>query len=114
VKYVKDILSDVKRGKYDDLLVLSKSISKKLDEYKVNAQHVKALRDALSEGYVSEDFKQYGIIHYVICKGNKPKMVGATGGEEIDYDYYIRNQLKPIVSRLGIQLERNASIDTFF
>jgi len=115
-EYARKVIDDMKRGKYDDMLVLSKSVSKGLEEYKVNAQHVKALRDAIEKGLVTEDFKKYGVIHYVICRKGVPKIVDFVKKGEIDYTYYEKNQIMPILKRLGIFVseDKTEKIEKFF
>ncbi len=89
--YVKKFITDLKKGKYDDLLVYKKSIRKSLAEYtKTTPPHVKA-------GRILE--KKLGglpsnIIEYVMTE-NGPEPVDYTTGA-IDYEHYIEKQLKPI------------------
>ena len=115
-EYARKVIDDMKCGKYDDMLVLSKSVSKGLEEYKVNAQHVKALRDAIEKGLVTEDFKKYGVIHYVICRKGVPKIVDFVKKGEIDYTYYEKNQIMPILKRLGIFVpeDKTEKMEKFF
>lgn len=87
--YIKDFTSDLKKGKYDDLLVYRKALRKKLSSYtKTTPPHVKAARKL--------DELKSNIIDYVITiNGPEPiQKISST----IDYDHYIEKQIKPLAN----------------
>jgi DNA polymerase-2 len=89
--YVKNFIKDLKSGKYDDMLVYRKSISKPLNEYtKTTPPHVKAARmlDKLTSS----------LIQYVMTiEGPEPleKLK-----HKPDYEHYIDKQLRPIADTI--------------
>lgn len=90
-EYVKGFIKELKSGKYDDMLVYRKSLSKPLKEYtKTTPPHVKAARmlDRLTST----------IIQYVVTvEGPEPveKLK-----HKPDYEHYIDKQLKPIADTI--------------
>ncbi|HYD02963.1 MAG TPA: DNA polymerase II [Alphaproteobacteria bacterium] len=90
-EYIKKFVKDLKAGKYDDMLVYRKSISKSLKEYtKTTPPHVKAARmlDKLTSN----------IIQYVMTvEGPEPLEKLA---HKPDYEHYIDKQLKPIADTI--------------
>ena len=86
-EYVKTFVSDLKDGKYDDLLVYRKALRKDVDEYtKTTPPHVKAARK-LSK--ITSN-----IIDYVLTVDG-PEPIQKIE-HSIDYDHYIDKQIKPI------------------
>jgi DNA polymerase-2 len=90
-EYIKQFVKDLKRGKYDDLLIYKKSISKNLDEYtKTTPPHVKAARmlDKLTSN----------IIRYVVTiEGPEPVEMLT---HKPDYEHYVEKQIKPIADTI--------------
>jgi len=90
-EYIRKFVKDLKEGKYDDMLVYKKSLSKPLDEYtKTTPPHVKAARmlDKLTSS----------LIQYVVTlKGPEPieKLK-----HKPDYDHYVDKQIKPIADTI--------------
>lgn len=84
--WLREFVSNVRSGKYDDKLVYRKRLRKDVDDYTKNVpQHVRAAR-MLPE--------TSGTVYYVITKrGPVPVELKHT---DIDYDHYIEKQLKPI------------------
>ena len=86
-EYVKEFVKDLKKGKYDDLLIYRKALRKNTEDYtKTTPPHVKAARKL---GKITSN-----IIDYVITtEGPEPiQKVEHT----LDYDHYIEKQIKPI------------------
>ncbi|MGV8086330.1 MAG: DNA polymerase II [Candidatus Woesearchaeota archaeon] len=89
--YIRKFVKDLKNGKYDELLIYKKSISKSLDEYtKTTPPHVKAARmlDKLTSN----------IIQYVVTiEGPEPieKL-----SHKPDYEHYVEKQIKPIADTI--------------
>jgi DNA polymerase-2 len=96
--YVKKFIKDLQSGKYDDMLIYRKSISKPLDEYtKTTPPHVKAARmlDRLTSN----------LIQYVMTtEGPEPieKL-----RHKPDYEHYIEKQIKPIADTILFALDKN-------
>jgi DNA polymerase-2 len=84
--WLREIVSKVKTGQFDDKLVYRKRLRKDVEEYTKNIpQHVRAAR-MLPESS--------GTVYYVITKrGPIPVELKHT---DIDYGHYIEKQLKPI------------------
>jgi DNA polymerase-2 len=89
--YIKKFVKDLRLGKYDNMLVYRKSISKSLEEYtKTTPPHVKAARmlDKLTSN----------IIQYVITLEG-PQPIEKLKNKP-DYEHYIEKQLKPIADTI--------------
>jgi DNA polymerase-2 len=84
--WLKDIVSKVKNGEFDDKLVYRKRLRKDVEDYTKNVpQHVKAAR-LLGE--------TSGTVYYVITKRGPIPI--ELKHNDIDYRHYIEKQLKPI------------------
>ncbi len=85
--YIKKFVEDLKKGKYDDLLVYRKAIRKDLAAYvKTTPPHVKAARKL--------DKLTSNIIKYVMTV-NGPEPIQNIASK-IDYEHYIEKQIKPL------------------
>ncbi|MDP3918302.1 MAG: DNA polymerase II, partial [Nanoarchaeota archaeon] len=83
--FVSKFIEDLKKGKYDKMLVYKKAIRKPLEEYvKITPAHIKAARQL-------KDFKELSIEYVYTKEGIKP-LVLAKG--DYDYKHYIDKQLK--------------------
>jgi DNA polymerase-2 len=97
-EYVKKFVKDLRTGKYDDMLIYRKSISKSLNEYtKTTPPHVKAARmlDKLTSS----------LIQYVMTiEGPEPleKLK-----HKPDYEHYIEKQIKPIADTILFAYGKN-------
>lgn len=91
--YTKKFIQDIKKGKYNELLVYRKNIRKDLKDYtKSTPPHVKAARQL--------DKLESNIIEYVITvDGPEPiqKIRHA-----LDYEHYIEKQIRPIAETVLI------------
>lgn len=86
-EYVKNFVKDLKKGKYDDLLVYRKSIRKNLAEYtKTTPPHVKAAR-------MLKELKSNVIEYVMTTNGPEPLEIQK---DRLDYDHYIEKQVKPL------------------
>jgi len=111
VKYVKDVIMNLRRGnfKLEDLIIW-KSLDKDVDEYDVEAPHVAAAKKAMKAGYpITKNSK----IGYVIVKGTgklsdraEPYFM-VKDKSRIDVEYYIDKQIVPaamrILERFGVK-----------
>lgn len=97
-EYVAKFLDDLKKGKYDDLLIYKKSIRKSVDEYtKTTPPHIKAAR------LIGR--KKSGLIEYYMTE-NGPEPIENTKSR-IDYSHYIEKQIKPIADSVLIFFNKN-------
>lgn len=88
--YVKNFVKDLKDGKFDSLLVYSKSIRKDVASYvKTTPPHIKAARKLIDLGLTVSSPMKY------VMTINGPEPVGYETGS-LDYDHYIEKQIKPI------------------
>ncbi|MBU1976291.1 MAG: DNA polymerase II [Nanoarchaeota archaeon] len=90
-KFIQTFVTDLKKGKYDDLLVYRKSIRKDLSEYtKTTPPHVKAARKLELSGKKIDST----IIRYIMTEnGPEPIQIQKS---PIDYEHYIEKQIKPL------------------
>lgn len=86
-KYIADFVKDLRKGKYDEMLIYRKSIRKELHEYvKTTPPHVKAARKL--------ETLQSNLIEYVMTTdGPEPIQKHS---HPIDYEHYIKKQLGPV------------------
>lgn len=96
--YVINFVKDLKKGKYDELLVYKKELRKGIDEYtKTTPPHVKAARLL--------DKIDSTIIEYVLTeKGPEPIQKLKS---KIDYEHYAEKQLKPIADSILVFFNQN-------
>jgi DNA polymerase-2 len=89
--YIKQFVKDLKKGKYDSLLVYRKALRKDTEEYtKTTPPHVKAAR--LLDKITSN------IIDYVMTKEGPEPIQKIT--HELDYEHYIDKQIKPLADAI--------------
>jgi DNA polymerase II len=90
-EYIKKFVKDLKKGKYDDLLIYRKALRKDVHEYtKTTPPHVKAAR--LLDKITSN------IIDYVMTtEGPEPVQKQSN---KIDYEHYIEKQIKPLADSI--------------
>ncbi|MEM2131329.1 MAG: DNA polymerase domain-containing protein, partial [Candidatus Woesearchaeota archaeon] len=91
IDYIKKFVNDLKKGKYDSLLIYKKAIRKDLENYtKTTPPHVKAARKL--------DKITSNIISYVMTKDGPEPIQKIT--HSIDYEHYIEKQIKPIADSI--------------
>jgi DNA polymerase, archaea type len=89
--YIKHFIDELKKGKYDNLLVYRKALRKDTEEYtKTTPPHVKAAR--LLDKITSN------IIDYVMTKDGPEPIQKIT--HELDYEHYIDKQIKPLADAI--------------
>jgi len=102
LSYINEKIENMYKGYYDNELILTKHLTKNVEDYKVKPPHVKAYLDAKAQGWIPPEILQYNIIKYYITKGNIPKLVTLVKPNEIDYDYYYKRQIQPLLYRIGL------------
>ena len=99
----RDYVRNLRRKNVDvRKLIIWEQITKAIEEYKVNAPHVEVARRLMQDGW---RVKRGVFIGYIILKGDGPLYKRAVHYTKvdtklIDWDYYIFNQLLPVVSRV--------------
>ncbi|MEZ0345406.1 MAG: DNA polymerase II [Infirmifilum sp.] len=104
VEYVRNVIKELEEGKISlQKLVIWKTLSKNLDEYEVDAPHVRAAKLMMSHGWrVSRGSK----VGYVVVKGGEKVSEKALpffmvkSIEEVDVDYYVKRQIIPAALRI--------------
>lgn len=96
--YTISFVKELKKGKYDHLLVYRKALRKPIEEYtKTTPPHVKAAKML--------DKIESNIIEYVVTeKGPEPIQKLKS---KIDYEHYIEKQLKPIANSILVFFKQN-------
>ena len=120
VSRVREYIAKVKSGKVPlKDLVIWKTLTKELDEYKVRAPHVEAAKRLLEAGWELTLGDKVG---YVIVKGpgrlyEKAKPYVMASPDEVDTDYYVKKQVIPAAMRVlkvfGVR-ERDLTSTTLF
>jgi len=126
IKYVRDVIKKLKRKEIAfDKLIIWKTLSKSLDEYKTKSAHVTAARYLQRHGYSAPPGSQIG---FVIVKGEGKVSERAVPYQfakydDIDIDYYISKQIVPVAMRIlsvfnvtenQLLEDRQASLADFF
>jgi len=104
IDYVKKVIADLKTGKIPlDKLIIWKTLSKRIEEYSVDAPHVVAAKKLLKAGIkVSVNDK----IGYIIVKGGgkissrAEPYIFVKDPRIIDTEYYIEHQIIPAAMRM--------------
>ncbi|MBI4154471.1 DNA polymerase II [Candidatus Woesearchaeota archaeon] len=97
-KFILEFVDNLKKGKFDDLLIYKKSIRKELEEYtKITPAHVKAARK----------LKQLDSnkIEYVLTEEGPEPIQNLK--HKIDYQHYINKQIKPIADSVLTFFNKN-------
>ncbi|GEM_PF-547317 len=98
VTFIRSFVRDLKEGKYDDLLVYRKGIRKAVDSYtKTTPPHIKAARKIGRSGT--------GIIEYIQTVNGPEALEAHTS--LIDYEHYIKKQLRPIAESILVLLGKS-------
>ncbi|MEM1685534.1 MAG: DNA polymerase II [Acidilobaceae archaeon] len=103
VDYVRETIKRLREGKIDmSKLIIWKSITRKLTDYKAEQPHITAAKLMVKQGIRVEPGVKVG---YVIVKGSgqlsaraKPYFMASI--EEIDVEYYIEKQIIPAALRI--------------
>ena len=99
----RDVVNRVRSGDFSiDEVVIWEQITRDLSEYKANAPHIAVARLLSSRGW---RIRKGMFIGYVIVKGEGPLYKRAVHyldatPEMVDKEYYIKNQLLPVVARV--------------
>ncbi|MFH0752104.1 MAG: DNA polymerase II [archaeon] len=97
-KYITKFVEDLKKGKYDKLLVYRKSIRKELEDYtRTTPPHVKAARKL--------EVLDGTTIEYVITSDGPEPLQNQK--HEINYEHYIKKQLEPVADSILVFLTKN-------
>lgn len=93
-RFIEKTLQDLEARKLDDLLVLSKKLTKPIEDYQKNIPpHVKAAKILYEKLGILKRKPQYVITH----RGPIPIELPH---DDIDYDYYIDRQLAPVADSI--------------
>ena len=101
--YVMDLTKDLESAKVPkSSLVIWKTLTKRPDEYEVNAPHVEAARKMAKEGWPVSVGDKVG---FIITKKTgklyqKAEPHFKVSLDQVDYDYYVRNQIVPAAVRV--------------
>lgn len=115
--FIKDYIKNLNEGKYDDLLIYKKKITKPLSEYtKTTPPHVRAAREL-------ENFNSRTVKYVITLEGPKHIFL-INENTKYDYEHYIEKQLKGVSDDLleifGIDFDKitktknQKSLDRFF
>lgn len=101
--YVRDVIKRLKEKKIPyEQLIIWKTLTRKLEEYKVEAAHVTAAKKLLEAGGTLEVGDKIG---YIIAKGegklaDKAVPHSMANYDDIDIEYYINKQIIPAALRI--------------
>jgi DNA polymerase I len=103
IEFVRQYIADLNAKKIPlKDLIIWKTLSKPIEEYEIRAPHIEAAKKLVKEGWEIGPGDKIG---YVIVKGfgklyEKAKPYIFSSLDEIDYEYYINNQILPVASRI--------------
>ena len=101
--YVMNLTKDLKSANVPkSSLVIWKTLTKRPDEYEVNAPHVEVARKMAKEGWPVSVGDKVG---FIITKKpgklyQKAEPHFKVSLDQVDYDYYVRNQIVPAAARV--------------
>jgi DNA polymerase, archaea type len=101
--YVMNLTMDLESAKVSkSSLVMWKTLTKRPDEYEVNAPHVEVARKMAKEGWPVSVGDKVG---FIITKKSgklyqKAEPHFKVSLDQVDYEYYVRNQIVPAASRV--------------
>jgi DNA polymerase, archaea type len=101
--YVQDLTSNLKSKKLPlSSFIIWKTLTKRVEEYEVNAPHVEAAKKMAKDGWPVTAGDKVG---FVITKKpgklfQKAEPHYKVTTDEVDYDYYVRNQIVPAAARI--------------
>jgi DNA polymerase I len=102
-QYVVNLTKDLKSAKIPkSSLVIWKTLTKRPDEYEVNAPHVEVARKMAKEGWTVSVGDKVG---FIITKRSgklyqKAEPHFKVSLDQVDYDYYVNNQIVPAAARV--------------
>ncbi|RLI23036.1 DNA polymerase II, partial [Candidatus Bathyarchaeota archaeon] len=103
VEKARDLIAEVKAGKVPlRELVIWKAITRPIEEYRVRAPHVEAAKRLIKMGWEVEPGDKVG---FVIVRGSgklydRVQPYQFVKQEDVDYSYYVENQVLPAVLRV--------------
>jgi len=103
ISYVRSIISDTRNGKIEiEKLVIWKRMTKPPEAYEVRAPHVLAALELSKRGWRIDvgDKVGYVIVKGVSRIGERAKPYQLVEKDDIDYEYYVRNQIVPAALRI--------------
>ena len=105
-RWLNDVKRDLFKGKYNEKLIISLAVSKKIEEYKSIPPHIRAYKIALDMGYEFIDYK----VQHIYVKGAAYNgietdvmpifKVSDVNKYRIDYDRYWEKQIYAPVKRI--------------
>ena len=101
--YVINLTRDLESAKVPkSSLVIWKTLTKRLDEYEVNAPHVEVARKMAKEGWPVSVGDKVG---FIITKKSgklyqKAEPHFKVSLDQVDYEYYVHNQIVPAAARV--------------
>src|SRR5437660_5366536 len=101
--YVQDLTQNLKSKKLSlSSFIIWKTLTKPVEGYEVNAPHVEAAKKMAMDGWPVTAGDKVG---FIITKGpgklfQKAEPHYKVTIEEVDYDYYVRNQILPAAARI--------------
>jgi DNA polymerase I len=101
--YVKKIVEKIRKKEIDvEQFAIRTQITKQIDEYESIGPHVAVAKKLIQQGI---DVSPGMSIQYVIAKGkgnigDRAKLITEVTKEDIDADYYIKNQVLPSVGKI--------------
>jgi DNA polymerase I len=83
-------------------LIIRKTLTKPIEKYEVRAPHVEVARQLMKEGW---DVSLGDKVAYVIAKGSgalfkRARPPNRLRPDEVDYEYYVENQVRPVAMRI--------------
>ena len=101
--YVQDLTSNLKSKKLPlSSFIIWKTLTKRVEEYEVNAPHVEVAKKMAKDGWPVTAGDKIG---FIITKKpgklfQKAEPRYKVTVEDVDYDYYVRNQIVPAAARI--------------
>jgi DNA polymerase I len=110
VQTVSETISLLREGEVSmNDLIIRKTLTKPIEKYRVRTPHVEVARQLMKEGW---DLSLGDKVAYVIAKGSgalfkRARPPNRLRPDEVDYEYYVENQVKPVAMRILERLSVN-------
>lgn len=109
LEYVKNVIKELKAGNFENFkkedFAINVRISRALKDYQTNAPHIVLAKRLTESG--DEKFRRGNIISYAVIKNadtdkinEKVELIDNVELKDLDIDYYIDNQIVPVVERI--------------
>jgi len=111
-EYLNDIERRMRRGEFNEQLIISVGVKDNIDDYKSTAPHIRAYEIAIEQGYPPVD----NTIQFVFANGDVVPITPLTNFDDLvfNYNYYWETYvMRPISRILSSVYSRQSTLDAY-